>query len=215
MTVKVTLPRLVWIPAPMMYNPLTLRTMTPLLPQLPGQITPLGDLGRNIGNILSNPSCSDFISSLINAARILTDVEPYSYYAQEIVNEVGRQGMQGEGGYVFTDVTAPGAGGGQALGTISGGDATALIGPKALRVGTLSAGAIRASQIAYALTAIHETIHLAGSSKRYSDEVLARAAQIVTGAPGFPTGLTPGDINNVTKYGTYWDNQLKEFCSPE
>jgi hypothetical protein len=54
-------------------------------------------------------------------------------------------------------------------------------------------------QVSYALTALHEILHLAGggaspsdgSRGYYSDVVLARAAQILMDAPGYPGANDP------------------------
>jgi hypothetical protein len=90
-------------------------------------------------------------------------------------------------------------------------------------------GGPRDYQGSYALTALHEIIHLAGggasaydgSRAYYMDVVLARAAKILTGAPGYPSGYNPNmpywqitaEMTQVA--GTYWNNQLKEYCMPQ
>lgn len=173
-----------------------------------GSVIPLGNLSQNVADILFNQGCSDFISNLINVARQLTGVKPYSYSASELVRMVNRQD---DGGYFFVNETGAGSGGGSAYGEIRYGDATAQIGAKAVRVGPVNAGIIRATQLDYALTAIHETVHLAGGG-RYTDSVLATAAQILTNAPGFPSNVDPNDRFAVYKYGGYWNQQLREHC---
>ena len=109
--------------------------------------------------------------------------------------------------------------GGQAYGDIFSGTALADVvlrpnGPNMNPAGT---------QIYYALVALHEFIHLAGGADQYgapfySDYVLAEAARIYTGAPGYPSGPPPRTREEQEKLredvGTYWDKQLWANCMP-
>jgi hypothetical protein len=78
-------------------------------------------------------------------------------------------------------------------------------------------------QISYALVALHEFIHLAGGADQYgapiyNDYLLADAARILTGAPGYPSGPKPRTREEQDKLradtGNYWDRQLRAHCSP-
>ena len=84
-------------------------------------------------------------------------------------------------------------------------------------------------QVSYALTALHEILHLAGGAASvsdgsrgyYMDVVLARAAQIITGAPGYPDGYNSNmpwwqvTAGMTAAAGDYWNTQLKEHCTPQ
>jgi hypothetical protein len=136
------------------------------LPQNTGQTVPPGNLIQTMYNLLENPRCSNFISGLINAARQLTGNKPLSYSAKELIGMIA---SNPDGGYFFSPGYSGGRGGGDAgYGT---GAAGATIGGQSYSPGTPRA-AILAIQVGYALTGLHETIHLAGSG--YSDKVLAQ-----------------------------------------
>jgi hypothetical protein len=184
-----------------------------LLPQNPGgEMIPARNLLPEVYHLLDNNRCFTFISNLLNVARQLTNRRPLTYDAYELARTVA---TQAEGGISFF----PGQGGGSAGGDIFSGTAQAAIGllpngPNRDAVGT---------QVSYALVALHEFIHLAAGANQYgapiySDYVLARAANIFTGAPGYPSGPAPRTRAEQDKLrtdtGNYWDRQLREHCSP-
>jgi hypothetical protein len=150
----------------------------------------------------------------------LTGKNPYSYDEKELAVAVDGQE---NGGFLFRSGANGGGGGGSAYGDIFSGEGTVEI----IRFNTAYTGP-RDYQGGYALTALHEIIHLAGgganrgngSRAYYRDVILARAANILTGALGYPGGYDPNmPYWQITKEltaaaGTYWDNQLKEYCMP-
>jgi hypothetical protein len=85
------------------------------------------------------------------------------------------------------------------------------------------------AQVSYALTALHEILHLAGggasaydgSRGYYMDVVLADAARILTAAPGYPEGYNSNmpwwqiTGSMTAAAGEYWDKQLREHCTPQ
>lgn len=175
----------------------------------------------NIFQLLDDNRCNTFVSGLINVARQLTGKNPYTYDAKELAVAISRQE---NGGFIFRPGANGGGGGGSAYGDIFSGKAnveiimfnTALDGP-------------RDYQGSYALAALHEIIHLAGGGASesdgsrgfYTDVVLAQAANILTGAPGYPGSYDPKlplwqITAEMTKAaGTYWNDQLKEHCMPQ
>ena len=175
----------------------------------------------NIFHLLDDNRCSTFVSNLINTARQLTGKKPYTYDGKELAVAVARQE---NGGFIFRSGANGGGGGGSAYGDIFSGQATVEI----IRFNTANDGP-RDYQGSYALAALHELIHLAGggasvhdgSRAHYNDIILARAANILTGAPGYPGAYDPNmppsqitaEMTNAA--GTYWNNQLKEYCLPQ
>jgi YD repeat-containing protein len=185
-----------------------------LEPQATESWVPARNLLPEVFHLLDNNRCFTFISNLLNVARQLTGRRPYSYDAYELAVTIATR--QPEGGVRFTP---GGDGGGSAGGDIFSGSALAGIalrrdGPKISHVGV---------QVYYALVALHEFIHLAGGVDKigtsvYNDYVLARAVNIYTGAPGYPSGPPPTNRAEQEKLrdemDDYWDNQLWEHCNP-
>jgi hypothetical protein len=186
-----------------------------------GEDIPVRNLLANIFHLLDDNRCSTFVSDLINVARQLTGKKPYTYDGKELALAVA---SQENGGFFFDSGAKGGGGGGTAYGDIFNGEATARI----TLFNTAYTGP-RDYQGGYALTALHEIIHLAGggaspfdgSRGYYMDVVLADAVTILTGAPGYPEGnnrnLPPWQITaEMTRAaGDYWDAQLKEHCMPQ
>jgi RHS Repeat len=176
---------------------------------------------ENIFQLLDDNRCSTFVSNLINVARQLTGKKPYTYDVRELAVAVARQE---NGGYIIRPGANGGGGGGSAYGDIFSGEAnvelimfnTAYTGPRDYQGG-------------YALAALHELIHLAGGGASasdggrayYMDVVLADAAKILTGAPGYSgtysRNMPPSQITAAmtSAAGTYWNDQLKEYCMPQ
>ena len=195
------------------------------LPQKPatGEDIQPRNLLAHIFHLLDDNRCSTFVSDMINVARQLTGKKPFTYDGKELAVAVSRQE---NGGFVFTSGANGGGGAGSAGGDIFSGTAGAdtilfntAYGPRNL-VGV---------QYSYALTMLHEIMHLAGggASERnggygyYTDMVMASAASHLTGAPGYPGGYDPNmPIWQITaemteKAGDYWDAQLREHCMPQ
>jgi RHS repeat-associated protein len=186
-----------------------------------GQDIPVRRLLDNVFQLLDDNRCSNFVSDLINVARQLTGKKPYTYDVKELAVAVARQA---DGGFIFRSGANGGGGGGSAYGDIFSGQATVEI----VMFNTAHTGP-RDYQGGYALAALHELIHLAGgaasaydgSRAYYMDVVLARAAKILTGAPGYPGGHDANVPNSqitaamTSAAGTYWNDQLKEHCMPQ
>jgi hypothetical protein len=163
-------------------------------------------------HLLDNNRCFTFISNLLDVARQLTGKRPYTYDGYVLAKTIA---TQADGGISFF----PGQGGGDAAGDIFSG--TARVG-----IGLLPNGPNRdpvGTQVSYALVALHEFIHVAAGANQfgagiYSDYLLARAAKILTGAPGYPSRPAPRTREEQDKLrtdtGNYWDRQLREHCSP-
>lgn len=160
---------------------------------------------------------------MINVARQLTGRKPYSYDAKELAIAVARQE---NGGFIFRPGAQGGGGGGTAYGDVFNGEATAEIVLFNTAYGPRHPVGV---QVSYALTALHEIIHLAGggassydgSRAYYMDVVLAEAAFILTGASGdrggynrnMPYWQITGEMTKAA--GNYWDEQLREHCTPQ
>ena len=172
-------------------------------PQNPGgEMIPARNLLAEVDHLLDNNRCFTFISNLLNVARQLTGRRPYTYDAYKLARTIA---TQADGGISFY----PGEGGGDAGGDIFSGTAKAGIFLFSQGSGRNPVGA----QVSYALVALHEFIHLAGGANQYgapiySDYVLARAANIYTGAPGYPSGPAPRTREEQdklrTETGNYW-----------
>jgi hypothetical protein len=169
-------------------------------------VTPLDvqDLGKHIGELLANPSCSDFVSNLIGTVAETNPQNPaHSVNAAELFKMI----REGSGGYVLENRLA----GGTVGGSISAGNATVYISFGSWP-GGLDADKIRLDQYTYAAVALHETIHHAGQNGYYSDERLARAALALTGIESnFPIDPTTA---STYAWSRYWNDILKDRCPP-
>jgi hypothetical protein len=195
---------------------------TPQNPSAEEDIRPR-NLLANIFHLLDDNRCSTFVSNLINVARQLTGKKPYTYDGKELAVSVFNQE---NGGFVFRTGAQGGGGGGSAYGDIFSGQATAEIVMFNTAYGPRNGVG---AQVSYALTALHEILHLAGggasaydgSRGYYMDVVLADAARILTAAPGYPEGYNrnmpwwqiTGSMTAAA--GEYWDKQLREHCTPQ
>jgi hypothetical protein len=195
------------IPNPFMYRKVWL---------LPG-----GNVIQNMRNLASNPTCSGFISKLINVASQLTGRKPYSDNINELINLIigqpdnsGLKGIEISNGYHFSGV----GGGGSAFGDIGRGEATAEHDYFWTVRRTPTESDFLDAEIEIAIGGLHETVHVAGGAASafdgytayYNDTIMANAAQILTNAPNFPES---GSTNAA--YGMYWHNQLRENCYPK
>ena len=173
-------------------------------------------LFRDMDYLLSKSKCSKFISDLIKVAEGRTQRPAYSYDATELIRTIATQ-TDPEAGYRIIDNRG---GQGSAGGDIWTGGAIAIVETRVIWGGDITAQAIRRAELGFALAGLHETIHLAGGgnnayngySTYYTDEVLADAAKILTGAPGFPTNPGQDGKHSVYEYGVYWQKQLEEHC---
>jgi RHS repeat-associated protein len=181
-------------------------------PQETGTPIPARNLLPEVFHLLDNNRCFTFISNLLDVARQMTGQHPYTYDAYQLAVAIA---TQRDGGITFY----PGNGGGDVSGDIFSGQARVGIylrqsGPNMDPVGT---------QVYYALVALHEFIHAAGGADQYgapiySDYLLAAAARILTGAPGYPARDAPKTRQEQDALradtGDYWDRQLSEHCKP-
>lgn len=181
------------------------------------------NLLANIFHLLDDNRCFTFVSNIINVARQLTGLEPYTYDGKELAVAVARQE---NGGFIFRPGANGGGGAGSAYGDIFSGAATAEIVMFNTAYGPRHPVGV---QVSYALTALHEIIHLAGggasaydgSRAYYTDVVLADAARILTGAPGYPEGYNRNmpwwqiTADMTAAAGVYWNKQLQEHCTPQ
>jgi RHS repeat-associated protein len=170
------------------------------------ELIPPGNLIQTMLNLLENPRCSNFISNIINTARQLTGNTPLSYSASELIRTIS---SNPEGGYFFSPDYSGGRGGGEA--GYATGAAGVTIGGEAF-TGTPPYTHVLAVQISYAMTGLHETIHLAG--RGYTDQVLAQAAFAMFGDPNDdPSRIDPNSSRAVYEYGAIWDKYLVEYCA--
>jgi hypothetical protein len=174
----------------------------------------------HIFTLLDDNRCSTFVSNLINVARQLTGKTPFTYDGKELAVAVANQP---NGGFEISSGARGGGGGGVAGGDIFAGTAKVHFTMFNTAYGPTDPVGV---QYSYALVALHELIHVAGGGETgsyayYTDVVLARAAQVLTGAQDYPVGIDPNmPIWQVTPEmwgdaGDYWHNQLKEHCRPQ
>ena len=77
-----------------------------------------------------------------------------------------------------------------------------------LPAGSLSPVMLNYGDYSYAMTAIHETFHLAGENGGYNDEHMARAVKdMLPGLPGLPK-----DGADAFEWSGYWNTVLKAKC---
>lgn len=174
-----------------------------LLPQNP--TIPL-DVNK-IGELLNNPTCSDFVTNLINKAAELNPNNPAnSSNALDLINAV----KNGKGGYFLQSFSFDGKpAGGTVGGSIANGDAKVYISPQSWGPAP-TATQIRMSQEDYALAGLHETVHHAGRFL-YSDQQLAIAAHAITGiADHYPAA----NETNPFAWSRYWNDILVDHCKP-
>jgi len=179
-------------------------------PQNTAPIVPPGNVIQTMYNLLENSRCSNFISSLINTARQLTGITPISYSARDLIGIVA---SQPNGGYHFVPGYSNGSGGGEAGGSFAAGTAGADIGGQAYGHG-FPRSFLLTAQVDYALTGLHETIHLAGGGGgTYTDKVLAQAVFAMFGNPNDdPSKVDASSRRAVYDYGGIWDKYLQDYC---
>jgi hypothetical protein len=169
------------------------------------------NLVQNVFKLLNNDRCYNFISNLLDIGRMLSGKKPITYDAYELTRLVANR-QSSEAG-IIVDY---GKGGGEVSGDIFSGSARVVVYLRPEPVNPVGV------QIYYALVALHEIIHTAGGADQfgapiYSDYLLARAANILTRAPGYPSWVprTKEEQDKLrTDTGNYWDNQLWEHCNP-
>jgi hypothetical protein len=174
------------------------------------------NLLAHIFTLLDDNRCSTFVSDLLNAARQLTGKTPFTYDGKELAVAVANQP---NGGIYVSSGARGGGGSGDAGGDIFRGEAKVHFYMFNTAYGPRDPVGV---QYSYAMTVLHELIHVAGGGDwGYTDVDLAAAAKIVTDAPDYPVGNDPNIPNSqITAKMTgdasdYWHKQLKEHCEPQ
>lgn len=172
-----------------------------------GQPIPPGNLAQNVANLLTG-DCGKFANSLYEKIAGMNPDQPahsQTFNLLDVFNMVnGRQG-----GVVFQPVVV---GGRPAGGTVSGAignaqyPATIYISP-IMNYSVITPVGRNFAEYSYAMTAVHETFHLAGRNGGYGDERMARAVHALTGAPGLPK-----DGADVYEWSRYWNEVLRSKC---
>jgi RHS repeat-associated protein len=172
-----------------------------------GEVIPPGNVVQTMFNLLESERCENFIATLLNTARQLTGVNPMSYSVRDVINTIA---ADPDGGIIFSPGYSGGLGGGEA-GYGLGGPAI-VIGGEGVAPGAPHAHTL-AVQVNYALTGLHEAIHLApGGGRSYNDRTLAQAVFVMFGDPkDDPSKVTPSR-RAVYDYGGIWDKYLREYC---
>lgn len=101
---------------------------------------------------------------------------------------------------------------GTVSGTIKGGNAMIIITPQPSTYGfatarNLTPYGLRSTVYDYFITAIHESIHLAGLNRHYTDRQLAEATHALNGE-----AYLPSDARNVGYNSDAWNAELKKHC---
>ena len=153
-----------------------------LEPQNP--TVPLTNLAANVENLLTG-DCGEFVNRLFetvaNKYGLQHDPHSKNFNLLDVFNLINRR----PGGVLFQQAYDRGK---PISGTVSGQighpkyPASIIISP--IVVGTLSPVMVAYTNYAYAMTAIHETFHLAGTNGGYSDQELAQAVYDLEKAPG-------------------------------
>ena len=148
--------------------------MLGVLPQNPAaQIVPPGDLANNVANLLTG-KCGEFVKSLYETvAAKYPQHEPHSkdFNLLDVFNTINSR----SGAIVFKEVFVDGRpAGGTASGAIGHPTHPATIYISPLTYAVITDVGRTWTQYSYAMTAIHETFHLAGKNGGYSDEQMAQ-----------------------------------------
>ena len=118
------------------------------------------NLLANIFHLLDDNRCSTFVSNMINVARQMTGLKPYTYDGKELAIAVANQE---NGGYIFRPGADGGGGGGSAYGDIFSGGATAQLIMFNTAYGPRDPVGVHVS---YALTALHEDYTSGGRGRQ-------------------------------------------------
>jgi hypothetical protein len=171
-------------------------------------VLPLGNLAQNVENILAG-NCGKFVKSLYETVagnnRSSNESRSKDFNLLEVFKTINER----DGAIIFKQAIVGGRpAGGTASGAIGHPTHPATITISPLPPYNVITPAARSwGQWSYAVTAIHETFHLAGTSGGYSDEQMARAIYDLTGAPGLPDKGA-----DVREWSRYWDNVLRAKC---
>jgi len=169
---------------------------------------PLPNLRKGIDALARLGDCGQYIQSLINKVAEGTGNPFVSDYITDLFDTISSQG-----GVAFRQADpARSETGGTVSGMIKGGDATIIITPQPSGEGsatarTLTPYGLRSTVYLYFIAAIHESIHLAGLNRRYSDRQLAEAAHALN-----DKSYLPNDPRNVSANSDAWNSELMKHC---
>jgi YD repeat-containing protein len=188
---------------------------TTWVPVPDGVFTPPPDvkkIGEILQEILSNSSCSEFVSALYK--QVDTDNPTNEANSKTILELFGKVTAPGQGGIIRRYPLI--IGGKSAAGTVSGSldtsNATVILAGVALYGGIAAASSEELSRtisISDAMTTLHELFHLAGTNWGFSDKQLAKAAAKL---PGASSGLPNEDEKDSYEWSKYWDRELQNHC---
>ena len=170
----------------------------------PQNIVPLPDLNRAIKVMLSNRDCATFVENLINKVAERTKISFIADYLPDLLDNVQVDFSQ----QYMRDGT-PIAG--KAPPRDAAGIAHLGISPRSAK-GLTEIG-YKNAVYTYAETYLHELIHYAGGTRRYTDQELAEAAvalgNLPEGAKKWFDQIKPGDIKG---YSDFYDSILQNHC---
>jgi len=168
---------------------------------------PLPDLRKGIDALSRLGDCGQYIQSLINKVADRTGNPFVSDYIPDLFDTISKQG-----GVAFRAADPNRSEtGGTVSGTIKGGDAMIIITPQPndafASARTLTPIGLRTTVYDYFIAAIHESIHLAGLNRRYTDRQLAVAAHDLNA-----NSYLPKNDKDVSDNSDAWNAELKKHC---
>jgi len=167
---------------------------------------PLPDLRKGIDLLLRQGDCGRYVQDLIDKVAEQTGNPFVSDYAPDLFDTIS-----GQGGVAFRPADPNRSEtGGTVSGSIKGGDATIIITPQPSGPGfstarNLTPYGLRLAIYDYVRAGLHETIHLAGYNKHYTDKELALAAHALN-----PKSWLP---ENGQGYSDSFDAELAKHCT--
>lgn len=167
---------------------------------------PLPDLRGGIDALAQSGDCGNYIQRLINKVAEKTGNPFVSDYIVGLFDTI-----MGQGGVVFRQADPNNSDvGGTVSGSIRDGNATIILTPQpsgGLSARTLTPYGLQRTIYDYYISAMHESIHLAGLNARFNDRQLAEAAHDLD-----PKSYLPNDARNIGANSTAWDAELRKHC---
>jgi hypothetical protein len=166
-------------------------------------------LRNRIADLLTDPKCLPFINELLGkVAEQNEDNPPFSTDPLKLFDEIDRRA-----GYNYSTA--------QKINTVNSNlgypnAAVLLLPPSTFGTGRWP-GRMEYIASAIAKAAFHETFHLAGRNRQYSDQALARAMLDIAAAHGWnlPTEADKQKIlSDKFSASFYWDGVLRLKCRP-
>ena len=171
---------------------------------------PLPNLRLGIDALARQGDCGRYIQSLINKVAERTGNPFVSDYITDLFDTITNQAP-----VAFRPADPDRSEtGGTVRGLIKDGNALIVITPQPNEPGFASARnltpyGLRNTVHGYLIAAIHESIHLAGLNRRYTDRQLAEAAHALPGSKSY----LPSDAGDVSANSDAWNAELKKHCS--